>query len=82
MAHMQHPEYKFEPIPGHDFRKEGDLSNPGRLPVVLYTWSADDPHVGDDGEETQKLSNRDGSPLQKSTVGLDPLLSLKSLNSC
>lgn len=69
LAHMKHPENEHRAVPGHHPGEEGDLGNPGRLPaIVLHSRSRNDAHVDDQGQESLKLCDGDGIPLQKAAV--------------
>jgi len=80
VAHMQHPEDQHEAIPRHHPGKEWDLSNPGCFPVVLYCWNTNDSHVDHYCQESLKLGDGNGSPLQKATSRPEFAFSSQFLN--
>ena len=82
MAHMQHPEDEHKAIPWHHPGEERDLSNPGRLPVILNCRNSDDSHVDNYGQESLELGDGNGSPLQEATSLFEFAFSSQLLNPC
>ena len=68
VADVEHPEGLLEMVAGEYLPENGDLTDPGGLPIILKFGQVDEAHVEDDGEEAMQVRNGDWFPLRKSRL--------------